>query len=151
MKMDSVIAIGLGLGLRALLDAVTNDVYKSSALVGIWEGVVLNHFLTKMPKSYDPYVAFGVRLFVDFLFTESLEPSKKQWARMSQEIDIPLGYSQNMHKAHPGAYDQLANVTILRGSSAWTEVQPGDCIFARDKDSDGDPMKDVLWISVAIE
>lgn len=72
MKMDSVIAIGLGLGLRALLDAVTNDVHKSSALVGIWEGVVLNHFLTKMPKSYDPYVAFGVRLFVDFLFTESL-------------------------------------------------------------------------------
>ena len=91
----------------------------------------------------------GHKIFI--LFTESLEPSKKQWARMSQEIDIPLGYSQNMHKAHPGAYDQLANVTILRGSSAWTEVQPGDCIFARDKDSDGDPMKDVLWISVAIE
>lgn len=32
----------------------------------------MQHFLRKMPTSFDPYVAYGVRLFIDFLFTESL-------------------------------------------------------------------------------
>ncbi|PSR78751.1 hypothetical protein PHLCEN_2v7286 [Hermanssonia centrifuga] len=70
--MENLIAIGVGLGLRALLDAVAHDSYRASALVGIWEGVVLNHFLAKFPSSVDPYIAFAFRLFVDYLFTESL-------------------------------------------------------------------------------
>ena len=41
-------------------------------LVGLWEGVVLNHFVRRMPRSFDPYLGFGFRIFVDFLFTQSL-------------------------------------------------------------------------------
>ncbi|KAH8107957.1 hypothetical protein BXZ70DRAFT_24725 [Cristinia sonorae] len=69
--MDSFLATGVGLGLRALIDSVTDDNVTASALIGIWEGVVLNHFLSKHRSSFDPYVAFGFRLFVDFMFTES--------------------------------------------------------------------------------
>lgn len=72
MKMESLAAIGVGLGLRALIDTVAHRSYVASALVGLWEGVMLNHFLTKFPSSMDPYLALGFRLFVDFLFTESI-------------------------------------------------------------------------------
>ncbi|KAK7692476.1 hypothetical protein QCA50_004101 [Cerrena zonata] len=71
MSMDSILSVALGLGLRALINNVTQNPYRASVLIGIWEGVVLNHFLVKHPRSVDPYVAFGFRLFVDFLFTES--------------------------------------------------------------------------------
>ncbi|CAL1706692.1 unnamed protein product [Somion occarium] len=71
MSMDSLLSIGVGLGLRPVIDNVTHNPYRASALIGLWEGVVLNHFLVKFPRSVDPYVAFGFRLFVDFLFTES--------------------------------------------------------------------------------
>ncbi|TCD68039.1 hypothetical protein EIP91_011583 [Steccherinum ochraceum] len=77
--MDSILAIGVGLGLRALIDSVTDTNITASALVGIWEGVVLNHFLLKHRASFDPYVAFGFRLFVDFMFTES-------FARMTMTV-----------------------------------------------------------------
>lgn len=71
--MDSLYAIGLGLALRVVVDAVSQHNFKvGGTLVGIWEGIVLYHFLGKMPRSFDPYVAYGFRLFVDFLFTESL-------------------------------------------------------------------------------
>lgn len=71
--MDSLFAIGLGLGIRLLVDVVSHQDFRlGGTLVGLWEGVVLYHFLNKMPHSYDPYVAYGIRLFVDFLFTESL-------------------------------------------------------------------------------
>ena len=71
--MDSLFAIGAGLALRFVVDLVSNHNLKiGGTLVGIWEGVVLYHFLGKMPRSFDPYVAYGFRLFVDFLFTESL-------------------------------------------------------------------------------
>jgi hypothetical protein len=71
--MESLFAIGLGLAVRILLDVVSqHDFRVGGSLVGLWEGVVLYHFVEKMPKSHDPYVAYGVRLFVDFLFTESL-------------------------------------------------------------------------------
>lgn len=71
MSMDRVLSVTLGLGLRALIDRITQNQYRTSTLIGIWEGVVLNHFLVKHPRSVDPYVAFGFRLFVDFLFTGS--------------------------------------------------------------------------------
>lgn len=71
--MDSIYAIGMGLALRVVVDIVSQQNVKvAGTLVGLWEGVVLYHFLGKMPNSYDPYVAYGFRLFVDFLFTESL-------------------------------------------------------------------------------
>ena len=70
--MENLAAIGFGLGLRALIDSYTYRSYVTSALVGLWEGVVLNHFLTKYPTSLEPYLAFAFRLFVDFIFTESL-------------------------------------------------------------------------------
>ena len=70
--MDSLFAIGLGLGLRFLVDVVTqHDFRVGGSLVGLWEGAVLYHFIGKMPRSNDPYIAYAVRLFVDFLFTES--------------------------------------------------------------------------------
>ncbi|KAG9316749.1 hypothetical protein JVU11DRAFT_2810 [Chiua virens] len=44
----------------------------SGVLIGLWEGVVFNHFVRRMPHSFDPYIGFGFRIFVDFLFTQSL-------------------------------------------------------------------------------
>ena len=71
--MDNIYAIGLGLALRVVVDIVSeNNVKMGGIIIGIWEGVVLYHFLGKMPWSFDPYVAYGFRLFVDFLITESL-------------------------------------------------------------------------------
>ncbi|KAF4598058.1 hypothetical protein EYR38_006452 [Pleurotus pulmonarius] len=71
--MDSLLAIATGLVLRAVVSIVTHDDLRTSCtLIGVWEGIVLMHFLNKMPRSYDPYVAYGVRLFIDFLWTESL-------------------------------------------------------------------------------
>ena len=71
--MDSIFAISLGFALRLIVDTAShhNDRVGSS-LVGLWEGAVLYHFLEKWPKSFDPYVGLGVRLLVDFLFTESI-------------------------------------------------------------------------------
>lgn len=70
--MESVLAIGVGLGLRMVVDAATDDHKVGGVLVGLWEGVVLNHFVRKMPRSFDPYIALAFRVFVDFLFTQSL-------------------------------------------------------------------------------
>jgi len=71
--MDSIFAIGFGLGLRFVVDTVSHHDFKlTGTLVGLWEGVILLHFLKKMPKSSDPFIAYGVRLFIDFLFTESV-------------------------------------------------------------------------------
>ena len=71
--MDSIYAIAFGLGLRTLVDAVSQDLKLTSSLIGLWEGVITLHFVKKMPKSSDPYIAYGVRLFIDFLITESIE------------------------------------------------------------------------------
>jgi hypothetical protein len=71
--MDSIYAIAFGLGLRTLVDAVSQSFKLKGSLIGLWEGVIMLHFLKKMPKSSDPYIAFGVRLFIDFLVTESVE------------------------------------------------------------------------------
>ncbi|OBZ70673.1 hypothetical protein A0H81_09138 [Grifola frondosa] len=71
--MDNIVAIGVGLGLRAVIDLVTHhDLKLGGSLVGLWEGVVLHHFLAKFPSSFDPYVGFGFRLLVDLFFTESV-------------------------------------------------------------------------------
>jgi len=71
--MDNLCAIGFGLGVRFVIDSASHhDLKVTGTLVGLWEGVVMQHFLRKMPTSFDPYVAYGVRLFIDFLVTESL-------------------------------------------------------------------------------
>ncbi|KAJ7594496.1 hypothetical protein C8J56DRAFT_1161103 [Mycena floridula] len=70
--MESLFAIVVGLGLRYVIHVAGHcDLKISTTLIGIWEGIVLLHFLQKMPFSFDPYVAYGVRLFIDFLVTES--------------------------------------------------------------------------------
>ncbi|KDQ55885.1 hypothetical protein JAAARDRAFT_332294 [Jaapia argillacea MUCL 33604] len=70
--MESLFAIGLGLGLRALIDLATHhNARLGGTLVGIWEGIVLHHFTNKMPLSCDPYIAMGTRMFVDLVITES--------------------------------------------------------------------------------
>jgi hypothetical protein len=71
--MDSIYAIAFGLGLRTLVDAVSQNLKLTASLIGLWEGVITLHFLKKMPHSLDPYIAFGVRLFIDFLITENIE------------------------------------------------------------------------------
>ncbi|CCL98661.1 uncharacterized protein FIBRA_00663 [Fibroporia radiculosa] len=71
--MDNIFAIGVGLALRAIIDTVTHHNHRvNGSLVGLWEGAVLHHFLAKFPRSLDPFVAFGFRLFVDLLFTASV-------------------------------------------------------------------------------
>ncbi|KAL6300455.1 hypothetical protein BKA93DRAFT_829049 [Sparassis latifolia] len=71
--MDNLFAIGVGLALRAVIDSITHHNHRvNGSLVGLWEGAVLHHFLAKFPSSFDPYVAFGFRLFIDLLVTESL-------------------------------------------------------------------------------
>ncbi|KAJ7495834.1 hypothetical protein B0H11DRAFT_2000797 [Mycena galericulata] len=71
--MDGVYSIVAGLVLRIVVDAATfHNIKLSGTLVGLWEGVVLLHYVNKAPSSTDPYLAYGVRLFVDFLVTESV-------------------------------------------------------------------------------
>lgn len=69
--MDNLVATGAGLGLRALIDSVAHGTTQATALVGLWEGVVLNHFMGKFPTSVDHFLALAFRLFVDFLYMES--------------------------------------------------------------------------------
>ena len=42
----------------------------------------------------------GQRTYV--LFTENDPVKKKEWARQCRDIEIPLGYSQEMGKKYPG-------------------------------------------------
>ncbi|KAK2467882.1 hypothetical protein APHAL10511_000177 [Amanita phalloides] len=71
--MDYVLAIGLGLAVRHILHIVArNDPRTTGTLVGLWEGVVLAHFLKKSRRSLDPFLAYALRLFIDFCFTETL-------------------------------------------------------------------------------
>ncbi|KIK62469.1 hypothetical protein GYMLUDRAFT_116757, partial [Collybiopsis luxurians FD-317 M1] len=71
--MDTIFSIAFGLCLRFVISAISNSSLKiTGTLVGIWEGIVLSHFTAKWPRSLDPYVAYAVRMFVDFLVTDSL-------------------------------------------------------------------------------
>jgi len=71
--MESIYSIIAGLGLRYVVDTVSRHDFKiTGTVVGLWEGVILLHFLKKLPKSTDPYLAFAVRLFIDFVVTESV-------------------------------------------------------------------------------
>ena len=71
--MDNLLAIGLGLAVRYVTDIVSRgDIKTTGTLVGMWEGIVLSHFLKKMPNSTDPLIGYGVRLFFDYFLNESV-------------------------------------------------------------------------------
>ncbi|KAG1751348.1 uncharacterized protein EDB91DRAFT_1005951, partial [Suillus paluster] len=72
--MENVIAIGAGLALRAVIDILTDDDQRlTGTLVGLWEGIVLSHFLHKNPRnSNDAYLALATRFLIDFMLTNSV-------------------------------------------------------------------------------
>ncbi|KAG1890038.1 hypothetical protein F4604DRAFT_1530666, partial [Suillus subluteus] len=71
--MEHVIAIGVGLALRAVIDILTDSDYRlTSTLVGLWEGFVLSHFLHKNPRNpNDAYLALATRFVIDLLLVNS--------------------------------------------------------------------------------
>ncbi|KAG0707086.1 hypothetical protein DFH29DRAFT_771222, partial [Suillus ampliporus] len=72
--MENVIAIGAGLVLRSAIDLLTDSDHRlTSTLVGLWEGIVLSHFLHKYPRNpNDAYLALVTRFAIDFMLTNSL-------------------------------------------------------------------------------
>ena len=71
--MESVYSIGLGLGLRFLIDTATkyHGLRVDGILIGLWEGIVLSHFARQFPSSFDPYIAFAFRMFADIILTRN--------------------------------------------------------------------------------
>jgi len=73
LAMDNILAIASGVALRIVLDNITSHDFRlTGTLVGLWEGAVTLHLLNKMPSSVDPYIAYLVRLLIDFLVTENI-------------------------------------------------------------------------------
>ncbi|TFK70599.1 hypothetical protein BDN72DRAFT_746697, partial [Pluteus cervinus] len=71
--MDHLLAIGLGLSIRYLVDLVSHHDFKVvGTIVGLWEGVTMLHFINRSPNTFDPYLAYAVRLLLDLFFTESI-------------------------------------------------------------------------------
>ncbi|KAG2123766.1 hypothetical protein DEU56DRAFT_707949, partial [Suillus clintonianus] len=72
--MENVIAIGVGLALRAVIDILTDSDYRlTGTLVGLWEGFALSHFLQKNPRNpSDAYLALATRFAIDFMITNSI-------------------------------------------------------------------------------
>ena len=70
---ESLYPIGLGLDLRFLTDTTTeyHGLCVDGILIGLWEGIVLNHFARQSPSSFDPYIAFAFRVFTDILLTKN--------------------------------------------------------------------------------
>ncbi|KAI0266723.1 hypothetical protein BC834DRAFT_110448 [Gloeopeniophorella convolvens] len=102
--MDSIFAIGLGFALRFVVDAASHHNSRlGGSLVGLWEGAVLYHFLEKWPHSVDPYVGLVFRLFVDFLFTESVGRLAivLLWTGMGfvlSDVTPAFWYDKNLHR-----------------------------------------------------
>ncbi|KAF6763255.1 hypothetical protein DFP72DRAFT_875180 [Ephemerocybe angulata] len=72
-SMDSIYSIVAGLGLRLVVGYASHHEFKIvGPLIGLWEGVVTLHFMKKAPSSFDPFVAYGVRMFIDYLVTENV-------------------------------------------------------------------------------
>ncbi|KAF9646260.1 hypothetical protein BDM02DRAFT_3074974, partial [Thelephora ganbajun] len=71
--MESLYSIGLGLGLRFLIDTATkyHGLRVDGILIGLWEGIVLNHFVRQFPSSFDPYIAFALRMLIDVILTRN--------------------------------------------------------------------------------
>ncbi|KAJ3505416.1 hypothetical protein NMY22_g17595 [Coprinellus aureogranulatus] len=72
-SMDSIYSIVFGLALRSVVGLASKQDWKVAApIVGLWEGVITLHFMKMMPSSFDPYVSWAVRMFIDYLVTESI-------------------------------------------------------------------------------
>ena len=71
--MESLYSIGLGLGLRFLIDTATkyHGLRFDGILIGLWEGIVLNHFVRQFPSTFDPYIAFVFRMLIDIILTRN--------------------------------------------------------------------------------
>lgn len=71
--MESLYSIGLGLGLRFLIDSATkyHGLRVDGILIGLWEGIVLNHLARQSPSSLDPYIAFAFRMAIDIILTKN--------------------------------------------------------------------------------
>ncbi|KAJ7267553.1 hypothetical protein B0H12DRAFT_1004580, partial [Mycena haematopus] len=62
-----------GLALRVIIDAATlHNVKLSGTLIGLWEGVVLLYYIKNRKPSEPVYLAYAIRILVDFSVTESL-------------------------------------------------------------------------------
>ncbi|KAG2063923.1 hypothetical protein BDR04DRAFT_961998, partial [Suillus decipiens] len=75
--MENILSIGAGIALRVVLDIATGKDNKLiGILIGLWEGVVLSHFLSKYTrsrsKSKDPYLALATRMAIDIYLSHSL-------------------------------------------------------------------------------
>ncbi|PFH46185.1 hypothetical protein AMATHDRAFT_8124 [Amanita thiersii Skay4041] len=71
--MDHILGVALGLAVRYVVSYVGRCDFKlTGTLVGLWEGVVLSHFLNKTPNSFDPFIPYAFRLFLDFYFVDSI-------------------------------------------------------------------------------
>ncbi|KAK1231360.1 hypothetical protein PQX77_005522 [Marasmius sp. AFHP31] len=77
--MDNIVAIAYGLALRSVvfLTVGQNGIKTSSIIVGLWEGIVTLHFVQKARVErrryrWDAYLAYGVRMFVDYMWTENV-------------------------------------------------------------------------------
>ncbi|KAG0707078.1 hypothetical protein DFH29DRAFT_771990, partial [Suillus ampliporus] len=74
--MEIILSIGAGVALRVVLNIATGNDHKLiGILIGLWEGVVLSHFLskrTRSSRSKDPYLALATRTAIDFYLSQSL-------------------------------------------------------------------------------
>jgi hypothetical protein len=72
--MDSLFTTGLGLTIRAAVNSLTSHAELSASVVGICEGFLLFHSRPGTPSydpSFHPYLAYGIRVFLDLLYTQS--------------------------------------------------------------------------------
>ncbi|KAJ7914866.1 hypothetical protein B0H13DRAFT_2001424 [Mycena leptocephala] len=100
--MDGIYSIVAGLVLRVVVDAATfHNVKLSGTLIGLWEGVVLLHYVNKAPSSSDPYLAYGsiFKLVIVLLWSTmgmvlaDVAPAvwvdtglKRQWSRVRRDL-----------------------------------------------------------------
>ncbi|KAJ7723564.1 hypothetical protein B0H16DRAFT_1333988, partial [Mycena metata] len=72
--IDGFLTLVSGLALRVVIDAATfHSVKLSGSLIGLWEGVVLLHYVKKGASFPDPpYLLCGIRVLVDFIVTEDI-------------------------------------------------------------------------------
>jgi len=115
-SMDSILSVGIGLGLRLLLHVASQHNRLGSPLIGLWEGIVLYHLSEKLPPSVDPYIAYGLRLLVDFLFTESISRMMivLLWTALGMLVSEALGPSHWYDTSHERQSKSKRTRTIPR-------------------------------------
>ncbi|KAH0588846.1 hypothetical protein H2248_004640 [Termitomyces sp. 'cryptogamus'] len=70
---DILLSITTGLALRLFLNSLDNSLGRSGpVLVGLWEGVTVHHQSTSSLRILDHYLAYALRVAVDFYFISDL-------------------------------------------------------------------------------